>query len=303
MCAAMGCCSTSHFGCAVLDKWSFYSENIPLCGSCAVSPAAKACGGLGNALAPINLYKLTSRHLRVMPHKPNKAVCNAAAGTASGGQAGYSAHSAAFHTSTIPATTSTQQEPPQTLSSLKGEQWGLYQESVRGGLINVKGGLIQQASMMPRIGALTVLRLGVVKTDQRHHPDQAIYPIGYTSNRVCFAPGEIQTKSSIARPRALYTCQILAGEHGGPPHFKVAVGAEVCYASSTSEAWQRATRRSMRSLKTGDCMFGVTLQPIARILWAAGAGGGERESQETIVENHPLSIKKRKIGSSYDDQS
>ena len=38
----------------------------------------------------------------------------------------------------------------------------------------------------------------------RYHSELAIYPIGYMSNRVCFAPGEIQTKSGMPCRRAVY---------------------------------------------------------------------------------------------------
>ena len=42
-------------------------------------------------------------------------------------------------------------------------------------------------------------------------------------------------------------CQILMGEHGGHPLFQVTVENEVFYGSSASEAWERATRRPLRS--------------------------------------------------------
>jgi hypothetical protein len=66
-CSAQGCCSVSHFGCAVLKEWSFYSEGRVFCDCCIESPDAEAYGGVKDAWAPIHVYKLTSRHLRVMP--------------------------------------------------------------------------------------------------------------------------------------------------------------------------------------------------------------------------------------------
>jgi hypothetical protein len=67
VCTKAGCCAVSHFGCAVLSRWSFYSESRAFCDCCTESPAAKACGGIKDAWASMHLYKLTSRHLRVMP--------------------------------------------------------------------------------------------------------------------------------------------------------------------------------------------------------------------------------------------
>ena len=66
-CAAPGCCAVSHFGCAVLQGWSFYPEGRAFCDCCSELPVAQALGGLPRAWAPINLYRLTSRHLRVLP--------------------------------------------------------------------------------------------------------------------------------------------------------------------------------------------------------------------------------------------
>ena len=73
-CASPGCCHVSHFGCAVLNEWSFYAEGRVFCEKCTESPAAEALGGVNQAWAPIHLYKLTSRHLRVMPRTKPKLL-------------------------------------------------------------------------------------------------------------------------------------------------------------------------------------------------------------------------------------
>lgn len=73
-CASPGCCHVSHFGCAVLNEWSFYAEGRVFCEQCSESPAAEALGGVNQAWAPIHLYKLTSRHLRVMPRTKPKLL-------------------------------------------------------------------------------------------------------------------------------------------------------------------------------------------------------------------------------------
>jgi len=73
-CASPGCCHVSHFGCAVLNEWSFYAEGRVFCDKCTESPAAEALGGVNQAWAPIHLYKLTSRHLRVMPRTKPKLL-------------------------------------------------------------------------------------------------------------------------------------------------------------------------------------------------------------------------------------
>jgi hypothetical protein len=92
-----------------------------------------------------------------------------------------------------------------------------------------------------------VRRLGKIKTDDdNYHSEHAIYPIGYLSNRVSFAPGDIQQKYGAPNRRAVYTCQILASEHGGPPLFQVTVENEQFYGASASEAWELATRRPLR---------------------------------------------------------
>ena len=126
---------------------------------------------------------------------------------------------------------------------LNREQWDAYETNL---LSNVAVGM-QEGSVMARIGSLTVRRLGRIKTDDdNYHSEVAIYPIGYMSNRVCFAPGEIQSKAGQQCRRAVYTCQIVAGEQGGPPLFQVSVENESFLGSSSTQAWELATRRSLR---------------------------------------------------------
>lgn len=147
---------------------------------------------------------------------------------------------------------------------------------------------------MARIGSLTVRRLGKIRVDDdRYHSETAIYPLGYMSRRVCFAPGEVSSKNGGPCRRAVYMCQIHAGELGGPPIFSVTVENEQFYGASASAAWELATRRPLRERKKlmvhanegqcdnvaemfmacsysidGDYMFGVTVGPIARVLEA-----------------------------------
>ena len=147
---------------------------------------------------------------------------------------------------------------------------------------------------MARIGSLTVRRLGKIRVDDdRYHSETAIYPLGYMSRRVCFAPGEVSSKNGGPCRRAVYMCQIHAGELGGPPIFSVTVENEQFYGASASAAWVLATRRPLRERKKlmvhanekqcdnvaemflacsysidGDYMFGVTVGPSARVLEA-----------------------------------
>ena len=73
MCAAPGCCSVSHFGCAVILKWSLVAECRAFCDACTHCPTSNAArGGEGvehpPCLAPIDavdVYKSTARPLYV----------------------------------------------------------------------------------------------------------------------------------------------------------------------------------------------------------------------------------------------
>ncbi len=129
--------------------------------------------------------------------------------------------------------------------ALNREQWDAYDNNL---LENVASQM-QQGTIMARVGSLTVFRLGQIKTnDDNYHTELAIYPIGYLSSRICHAPGQIQSKAGQACRRSVYKCQILAGEHGGPPLFQVTVDNETFYGSTASQAWELATRRSLRFL-------------------------------------------------------
>ena len=174
--------------------------------------------------------------------------------------------------------------------ALNREQWDAYQNNL---LSQVAEGL-QSGTVMARIGSLTVRRLGKIKADDdNYHTDQAIYPVGYLSERWCAAPGEIQLKNGVPSRRAVYRCQILRGASGSPPLFQVTVENEMFYGTTASEAWEAATRRKLRQRKKlkvhanegqcdnvaemfmacsyaldGDYMFGVTVGPVARVLEA-----------------------------------
>ena len=129
--------------------------------------------------------------------------------------------------------------------ALNREQWDAYENNL---LSNVANGM-QSGTVMARIGSLTVRRLGKIKVDDdSYHSELAIYPVGYMSNRVCFAPGEIQSKTGVACRRAVYKCQILMGLTGGAPLFKVSVENQDFHGTSASQAWELATRRPLRSL-------------------------------------------------------
>jgi len=174
--------------------------------------------------------------------------------------------------------------------ALNREQWDAYENNL---LSNVANGM-QSGTVMARIGSLTVRRLGKIKVDDdSYHSELAIYPVGYMSNRVCFAPGEIQSKTGVACRRAVYKCQILMGHQGGAPLFQVTVENQAFHGTSASQAWELATRRPLRERKKlkvhanegqcdnvtemfmacsyaidGDYMFGVTVGPIAHVLEA-----------------------------------
>ena len=127
--------------------------------------------------------------------------------------------------------------------ALNREQWDAYENNL---LTNIAQGM-QEGSIMARIGSLTVRRLGKIRVDDdSYHSELAIYPMGYMSSRVCFAPGEVSSKNGGPCRRAVYVCQILAGEQGGPPIFMVTVENEQFMGASASEAWERATRRTLR---------------------------------------------------------
>jgi hypothetical protein len=67
-CAAPGCASLCHFGCAVLGDHLLFAEGRALCAGCRESgPLLDELGGRGAALSPLQLCRLAARHLRVMP--------------------------------------------------------------------------------------------------------------------------------------------------------------------------------------------------------------------------------------------
>jgi len=302
VCSALGHCSQSHFGCAVLKYWSFYAEGRVFCELCNKCPAAEACGGVSNSWAAIQMYRLTSRHLRVMPRNKPKLVesplvcleratqsstsdthkqapfeqladlaivdsmMDAAPSTESiwhiAASAGASVDGAIKSATTAASASHSAKNRVEKSAraveqaaleavqrereeALNREQWDAYEDNL---LSNIAKGM-QSGSVMARIGSLTVHRLGKIKVDDdSYHSELAIYPVGYMSNRVCFAPGEIQSKSGVACRRAVYECQILIGHQSGAPLFEVTVENESFYAASASQAWELATRRSLRSV-------------------------------------------------------
>ncbi|KAJ1485835.1 hypothetical protein T484DRAFT_1791982 [Baffinella frigidus] len=142
-----------------------------------------------------------------------------------------------------------------------------------------------------RVGALTVHCLGKITSHDAFHSELAIYPIGYDSSRIYFAPGQVPTRGAAMR-RALYRCRILPDDSGTAPVFWVTVDGASFKARRATEAWELATRRKLRERKKlkvrgnegqgagevkevftaeaypidGDYMFGVTVTPIAKLL-------------------------------------
>ena len=102
----------------------------------------------------------------------------------------------------------------------------------------LEGGLLHA-----RVGALTVLQLGRIRTDhEAFHSETAIYPPGYHATRLFFAPGRLAVKGGPQRPRALYTCHISCKEEDSPdgpkvtPLFSVSVHGVTHYGLSATEA-------------------------------------------------------------------
>jgi hypothetical protein len=150
--------------------------------------------------------------------------------------------------------------------------------------------LMQNGLVAARVGSLTVHKLGHIKTDNdAFHTELAIYPIGYVSTRLYFAPSE--STGLGPNRRCLYRCEILEDPAGGGPLFSVTVNNVTYTSKHSSEAWERATTRKLRERKKlkvhanegqcdnvtemylacsyavdGDYMFGVTVGPVARAL-------------------------------------
>jgi hypothetical protein len=273
-CAAPGCCAVSHFGCAVLQGWSFYPEGRAFCDCCSELPVAQALGGLPRAWAPIHLYRLTSRHLRVLPPRASARAekgpahtrmlsCDLAdAGPQMRPQDGLpeceerslgvqSARDTAPNVTNV-ALSQQQRETVHGLGAgsevretlaLNREEWDAYSNNL---LSKIAQGM-EDGSIMARIGSLTVRRLGKIKSDNAsymYHTAHVIFPVGYSSDRIFWAPGEGLSKGG--GRRTVYHCEILAGEQGAHPLFQVTVDGVEVRGSSASEAWVLATRRPLR---------------------------------------------------------
>ena len=125
--------------------------------------------------------------------------------------------------------------------TLDCEQGGPYENNL---LAKIARGM-QEGSIMARIGSLTVRCLGKIRVDNdSFHCETSIYPQGYSSSRISFAPGEVLSKGG--GRRAMYSCKILAAELGTRPLFQVTVDNAQFLGFTASEAWESATRRSLR---------------------------------------------------------